>query len=654
MCGVVGFVGTRAPSRFGDRFLRALARLSRRGPDDAGYAFLPPNASALTAERAVIREDGWILNAAPGLDSASLAIGHTRFSIVELSRLGGQPMLSPDGQLALTFNGEIYNHAELRAQLEGLGHAFRSHSDTEVLLHAYMQWGEAAFVRLVGWWAIALYDGRRRAVLLARDRLGKAPLYLSHTRDGLAWASEIGALLTLTGETDPQPRWASIHDFVHHALRDAHGHTSFAEVTSLEAASYMWVGQEGESLPVRYWRLPQSRLTEKDISVAEAVGLVRSTLMQATELRLQADVPVALQLSGGLDSSVVLACAAVAGRPVQAVTVSFPEPEANEDRYAIAAAQAFPGQVHQEFVTPGEAISIEMLADYTVSMGEPFHSPNQVANRLIWRRLRELGYKAALYGAGGDEVFAGYYGQYYVPYLRDRLLKGDLAGFASNLWFLSERRRTAPDLIRRLAILAPGGPPLFNRLRRGIAPARAIYAGGHEGSEFDIPWRLESKLVALMGDMRMNYWLRTDNQNSMQAPLELRSPFLDHRVVEAAFTLPVSYLVRDGWMKWILRKAFEKDLPSSVIWRREKMGFPFPLQAWLTANAPMVARTLKQTAAPHVRTELVDAQLGYNIRRDPEVVWRTLSYSIWWSQRGRIAAQPGLPSSRAVKEYSLT
>jgi len=654
MCGIVGFVGVGPQSRFGDRLLPALGRISRRGPDDAGYAFLRPNASDLTVERAVVKDEGWTLGAAPGLDGASLAIGHTRFSIVELSRLGSQPMLSPDGQLALVFNGEVYNHAELRAELKGLGHAFRSHSDTEVLLHAYMQWGEAAFERLVGWWAIALYDGRRRRVLLARDRLGKAPLYLRQTGGTLAWASEIGALLTLTGEADPQPRWASIHDFVHFALRDAHGHTSFQGVTSLEAGSYMWVGPEGAERPVRYWRLPQARLREKDIGVEEAADLVRATLMQATELRLQADVPVALQLSGGLDSSIVLACAAVAGRPVQAVTVSFPEAEANEDRFAIAAAQAFPGQVHHEFVEPGEAISIDMLADYTTSMGEPFHSPNQVANRLIWRRLRELGYKVTLYGAGGDEVFAGYYGQYYVPYLRDRLLKGDLAGFASSFWSLSERERTAADLFRRLAILAPGGPPLFNRLRRGIHASRAIYGGGHEGSEFDVPWKLEPKLLAMMGDMRMNYWLRTDNQNSMQAPIELRSPFLDHRVVEAAFTLPTAYLVRDGWMKWILRKAFEKDLPGSVIWRREKMGFPFPLQAWLTANAPAVARTLKEVAAPHVRTELVDAQLDYNIRRDPEVVWRTLSYSIWWSQRGRIAARPDMPSNRVVREFSYT
>jgi asparagine synthase (glutamine-hydrolysing) len=648
MCGVLGFSAAGPDAGFGARVIPALERMAPRGPDDAGYAWLAPGAEHMAVERADLAGRSWRIGPVEGLRTAQAVLGHTRFSIVELSRLGAQPMASPDGRLVLVFNGEIYNHAELRARLAAHGHVFRSHSDTEVLLHAYMEWGERCFEHLTGWWAIALHDADRGAILLARDRIGKAPLYLRRAPQGLAWASEIAALFALAGDGDASPNWRAVDDFVLHGLRDACDETLFKGVETLPAGAYAWVRDGRMGPPVRYWRLPQRRLTEKEISVPEAARLVRESLMEATRLRLQADVPVALQLSGGLDSSVVLACAARAGRRVQAITVSFPEVEANEDAYAAAAAAAFPGLVDHEFITPGDDITLEGLDDYLLSMGEPFHSPNQIANRLIWARLRELGYKVVLYGAGGDEVFAGYYGQYYIPHLRERLLSGDLAGFAKNLWDLSERPRTLPDLAGRLAILAPGGASLFDALRRGVVPWRSLYGMIGAESRFDPPWRLAEKLAALMGDQRMNYWLRTDNQNAMQAPVELRSPFLDHRVVETAFVLPTTYLIRDGWMKWIVRKAFEDDLPAGVVWRREKMGFPFPIRRWLKDNAAGVAERLVSAGARGVRTDRVARRLDHNIARNPDRVWRLLAYSTWWSRKGEIAGAPEIKLEEAV------
>jgi len=637
MCGILGFSARGPATGLGGRVIPALGRMALRGPDDAGYAWLAEGAPAMSVERADLSGEGWALRPAPGLATATTVLGHTRFSIVELSRLGGQPMVSPNGRIALVFNGEVYNHAEVRARLTARGHVFHSHSDTEVLLHAYMAWGEQAFEHLVGWWALALYDADRGAVLLARDRIGKAPLYLRRGPEGLAWASEIAALLTLTAGPAASPNWRAVDDFVRHGLRDARDETLFDGVETLPAGSFAWVRDGELSEPVRYWRLPERRLTEKEISIPEAVRRVREGLMEATDLRMQADVSVGLQLSGGLDSSVILACAARAGRTVQAVTVSFPQAEANEDAYAAAAAGAFPGQVAHEFIEPAGDIALSGLDAFVVSMGEAFHSPNQAAGRLVWERLRELGHKVVLYGAGGDEVFAGYYGQYYIPHLRERLLNRDARGFATDLLSLSERPRTLPDIAGRLAILTPGGSAAFDRLRRGVAADRALYAPHGAASAFHPPWRLEPKLQALMGDQRMNYWLRTDNQNAMQVPVELRSPFLDHRVVETAFSLPTTYLIRDGWMKWIVRKAFEDDLPASVVWRREKMGFPFPLRRWLADNARGVAERLVAEGAPGVRTERVAAHLDHNIARNPDTVWRLLAYSAWWSRQDEIA-----------------
>lgn len=631
MCAILGFSCTQPRIIPPQRVLSALNGLRVRGPDDAGYASGVNDRQPLSVRQAELRGGDWGLEAAPELEKASLFLGHTRFSIVELSRLGAQPMMSEDGAVCVTFNGEIYNHGALRDELTALGHRFRSRSDTEVLLHAYLEWDEDCFRRFAGWWSVAIHDSRRGGVLFCRDRIGKAPLYTFTSSAGVFWSSEIPALLELLGEDRPRPNWNAVHDFVRNAERDVFGQTVYAGITTWPAGTYRWVSNGIAGPATTYWSLPTQRATEAEISVTEAARLVKQALMEATDLRMQADVPVALQLSGGLDSSVILACAAEAGKPIHAITASFGQEDSNEDAFASAAAGAFGNLVDHEVVEMDQGVSLNDLSAFAASMGEPFHSPNQVVSRLIWQRLKERGYKVVLYGAAGDEVFAGYYGQYFVPFLRERLLRGDLAGFADNWWNLTERKRSPVDLIGRLAILLPGGTALFDQLRRKIPEDRAIYTATSSSERVARPWHLERKLAALMGDFRMNYWLRVDNQNSMQVPIELRSPFLDHRVVEAAFSLPTTYLIRDGWMKWIVRKAFETQLPESVVWRRNKMGFPFPLGHWLHQNKTQVQSIFASTTAPYINIDAVRDHFETNVNRDPEQTWRALSYVLWWA-----------------------
>lgn len=631
MCAIIGFSLTQPGIVPPQRAISALNRLKVRGPDDAGYACGVSDTKPLSLRQAETRLDGWGLEASPALTSASLFLGHTRYSIVELSRLGAQPMLSEDGAVCVTFNGEIYNHSYLRNELKAFGHRFRSGSDTEVLLHAYLEWGAECFKRFVGWWSVAIHDSRRGGVLLCRDRIGKAPLYTYNSSGGVFWSSEIAALFELLGEDSPRPNWDAVHDFVRHGERDVFGQTTYSSVTTLQAGTYRWVSNGVVGSATTFWSLPTQRAAEGEISVPEAARLVKQALMEATELRMQADVPVALQLSGGLDSSVILACAAEAGKPIHAITASFGQAEFNEDAFARAAAGAFGHLVDHELIKMDQEVSLEEMSAFTNSMGEPFHSPNQMVSRIVWQLLRERGYKAVLYGAGGDEVFAGYYGQYIVPFLRERLLRRDLAGFFDSWWNLSERKRNPADLLGRLAILLPGGTLLFDQLRRSVRQGHAIYTGTSSSKTHARPWRLEPKLAALMCDFRMNYWLRVDNQNSMQVPIELRSPFLDHRVIEAAFSLPTTYLIRDGWMKWIIRKAFETDLPESVIWRRAKMGFPFPLSHWLQQNKTQVQSIFLSSSAPNINIDAVRGHFDYNVSRDPEQTWRALSYAIWWA-----------------------
>ena len=267
-------------------------------------------------------------------------------------------------------------------------------------------------------------------------------------------------------------------------------------------------------------------------------------------------------------------------------------------------------------------------------MGEPVHSPNQMSNRAIWTALRELGYKAVLYGAAGDEVFAGYSNRYFVPYVQSAIMRGDFASATSTIVGLSERSLSPVDLLKRLMIVLPGAKRAFDWTTKSVGSDDALYEPPPAQSRYYMPWQFDDRMKALMSDMQLNYWLRIDNQNSMAVPVELRAPFLDHNVVETAFSLPASYLVRDGWMKWIVRKAFERSLPEEVVWRRQKMGFPFPLNHWLTENREWALGVLRQSRAPHIRLENLLRRYDATVSRAPNQAWRVLSYATWWQTLG--------------------
>jgi asparagine synthase (glutamine-hydrolysing) len=254
-----------------------------------------------------------------------------------------------------------------------------------------------------------------------------------------------------------------------------------------------------------------------------------------------------------------------------------------------------------------------------------------MSNRAIWLVLRDLGYRAVLYGAAGDEVFAGYANRYFVPYVQSAILQGDFTNATSMIFGLSERSLSAVDLHKRLMIVLPGAQRAFHWTTTSVSSQESLYQSTPGRSRYRMPWGFDDRMKALMGDMQLNYWLRIDNQNSMAVPVELRAPFLDHKVVETAFSLPASYLVRDGWMKWILRRAFEKTLPREVVWRRRKMGFPFPLNHWLEENREWALSVLVQSGAPNLQVNNIAHRYDTTVRRAPSQAWRVLSYAIWWN-----------------------
>jgi asparagine synthase (glutamine-hydrolysing) len=604
VCGVAGYYSPSQPV-MGLATLVAMTRaIAHRGPDDEGVLAIDSRARRTSDDCD-----------APFVHDVGL--GHCRFSIVDPSPAGHQPFRSRDGALALVFNGEIYNHVALREELVKRGHVFRSASDTEVLLVAYAEWGLECFARLHGFWAFALYDLRRRRLVLSRDRIGKSPLYTAVVGGTLYFASEIKALKLACGADAFPVREQAIHDFVHHGWRDV-GHGTFYEgITTLDNASYAVLeGSDPVPRPQRFWSLPERRLSERELCFEEARAELRRRLDRAVALRERADVPVAMELSGGMDSSSLVALRATRGDRFAVYSVVFDAPEADESRFANAVAGHFPGRIEHHRVRP-ELLEFWPQADaFCALMDEPFHSPNVLTNHRLRSRIRADGYRVVVVGSGGDELLAGYPDLYLASFVRDCLRRGRLAAAARELL----RADHPAGLLR--AVLAGAAGPEPGPLARELVPL----ASRREDAP---PARFDARLAGDWGSWRMNQWLRVGNLLQYAIPIESRSPFMDHRVAEWAFALPATYLIRGGWTKYALRRAVEDLLPAEVVWRRHKMGYPFPLASWLRRSKAVVLRNAAGEAPAGLRADLLPGAFDALLARDPGWLWRFVCVLLW-------------------------
>jgi len=645
MCGIAGYQLTRTQQSGAACLRQSLEIMAHRGPDDEGIALIDPDRNIY---RDLITENSACSGRARCSEAElqhRIAFGHRRFSIVDVSPGGHQPFWCSDAKVCVAFNGEIYNYVELRDELKEKGFTFRTVSDTEVLAIAYRVWGVKCFERFNGFWALSLYDRNRRQALLARDRIGKAPLYVTHNRHGLYWASEIKGLLALIGSCGSCPRVheQAVVDFVRWQRRDLFHETFYEGISSFPNAAYAWLEPDGTYRPVTYWDIPRRRLAAGEISIPEAKRKLKGLLGDAVRLRLRADVPVSVQLSGGMDSSTLLAIAANMAPRVHAYTVAYPGSAVNEESFARQVANHYSNVEYSVIQPPAEDI-LDHADSYVQLMGEPFHSPNQFTSQRIWRTMTSDGFRATLYGAGGDEVFAGYATDYFQPYLRYLLSRGRGSDFLKEFILFSQHRpgrlgfdylRRANQLFLREAVrLVPWAPRVYHKLLNDRIPKECdpfISPGSveaHVGPSEDI----QDLMIDYMTDWLMNYWLRIDNQNSMGVPIELRSPFLDYRVVELGFSLPLEFLIRDGWMKWILRSAMEDQLPHGVVWRKQKVGFPFPLKEWLGRVKGRLLSMIQPLDSPYLNMQKFVA--GYETIRqhDPSYLWCLVSLAMWWKR----------------------
>lgn len=589
MCGLAG-VFTR-PCHTHDALLeivgRMTASIAHRGPDDFG---------------------AW------SDSQAGVALGFRRLAIIDLSSNGHQPMRSSTERFTIVFNGEIYNHDAIRSELRALGHRFRGHSDTEVILAAFEQWGIAdSLRRFVGMFAMAVWDARERALSVARDRMGKKPLFIGQDAGLVTFASELKALRTV-----PLFRPAIDRDSLAAYLRYLYvpgPRSILTSVKKLGPGHLLTIRNPSAPLPAStaFWSLEDvAAAGEEDGfrgSDEDAVDAFEGLLRDAVATRMCADVPLGAFLSGGIDSSTVVSLMqSQSPRPIRTFSVAFDVPEHNEAHYAAAVAQHL-GTDHTE-VTLGGRDALDVVPKLATIYDEPFADASQIPTYLVCREARRE-VTVALSGDGGDEVFGGY-NRYIsgevlisrlarVPRPARRLIGAAIGSIGTDGW---DRvyGSLKPLMPRRLRYRLPGQKlHRLGRLMRqdseaamyrslvsqwmdaeGLVPGASQIADATTSAmRAARPQRLLSRMMlADQSSYLVEDQMTKVDRASMAVSLEVRVPILDHRVVEFAWRLPESLKVRNATGKWILRQVLYRYVPRHLV-DREKMGFSVPIGNWL-------------------------------------------------------------------------
>lgn len=638
MCGISGYFLRDHLSKTSERILKMTRILKHRGPDDEGLVLIQPETNQFVNLITDHSVNGVNIPHQSSLNvdfPHQIAFGHRRFSIVDVSPAGHQPFWSRNQQVCVSFNGEIYNYLELRQELEAKGHQFFTHCDTEVLAEAYLEWGVDCFERFNGFWALSLYDTKKQKILLSRDRIGKVPLYVAQTSEGVFWSSEIKGILAIFKTTDFTINEQSIYYYITQGWSDLFHQTFYNEIVNFPNASYAWLNPDGSYEPQRFWQLPNKRLKDSDINFDETLNQFKTLLTSAIQLRMRADVPVGFQLSGGMDSSSLVALSAQSGYTLKSFTVAFPDSSVDEEPFARKVAEQYSNLVDYIVIKPPKDEFFEQANDFVWLLEEPFHSPNVLTNQGILKIMAQQGIKVSISGAAGDEVLAGYASDYHSRYLRWLLQQGKLSTFGREFALFSENNAEI-SLKKYLVTLYRLLPFNLRVIRQSSKVISSQIDPFLKPSSIDILFgpsdEIEQRLKDIMGDWRMNYWMRAGNKSSLGVPMEVRAPFLDYRIIDFAFTLPLNYLIRDGWMKWILRQSVKDILPNEVVWRKVKMGFPFPYTEWLNIVEERFFNSIGYLDCPYLNLSQLKSSYQVLTHQNPLYLWRLMSLALWWKR----------------------
>jgi asparagine synthase (glutamine-hydrolysing) len=602
VCGIFGLV-TKTEPVDADQVSRLTDLVAHRGPDGRG-----------------VRVNG------------NVGLGHRRLAIIDLSKDGAQPMRHARYPIWVTYNGEIYNYVELRAELEALGHVFCTASDTEVLLAAYVCWGEKCLERFNGMWSFAIHDERDNTLFCARDRFGVKPFYYIDTSTEFAFGSEIRQLLPLVERRVAEDDLIS--DFLVCGLTDHTNRTFFKGVAKLPPGHRMRVDvSTGQVEVMRYYSLrPQPGIDDED-----AAHLVRDLLNDATRLRLRSDVRVGTCLSGGLDSSSVATMAATlhaqsSNEAFYAITAVSQQASNNEEEWAAEVVRKSElNWLRTEPTYEDFASTAETLVDV---QEEPFAGPSIMMQYEVMRMARSNGVIVLLDGQGGDETLLGYH-RYYAAWLLDHLRLGGLREFLSAFRAALKAGISSRRLMMYLVGASSAGLRAafyrwrYSFLRNPELPEALRRFARHTR---DAP----AMQVLEITETNLPMLLRFEDKNSMRFGIETRLPFLDFRFVEFALGLSTVVKLNHGWTKWPLRVAMQDVLPSTICWRKDKIGFAAPDQLWLNRHSPVMYAKVVNSALLARYVDMKTLSRRFN-RLDLGMRWRLYCVALW-SERFQVEA----------------
>lgn len=633
MCGIAGFV-TRSSNHATARIPAVLRSLEHRGPDDQGWLLFSRGKVRLGRE--------WPQDE----QACEVALLHRRLSILDLSAAGWQPM-GKDGRYYVVYNGEIYNYLELRKELEHCGCQFHSQSDTEVLLAAYKQWGVLALSRFVGMFAFALLDTQQRTLLLARDFFGIKPLYYCPSSDCLAFASELNTLFKLVDvkrHVDPH----NLLLYLRHGLSDQGSATLLEGFRQLPAAHCLEVSIDDPTMgdPVCYWR-PELQAA-KGTSFEEAAEQLRSIFLDSIRLHLRSDVPIGTALSGGIDSSSIVACMRKVAPELEIHAISYiaEDSRLSEERWIDIAGSAAGAQVHKVWARPSEFVNdLDALLE---AQQEPFGSTSVYAQYRVFQLAHERGIKVMLDGQGADELLGGY--RYYVSARFASLIRQQQFGEAFQLLRGASRSPNtdalwlllcSADYLLPYSLQAPLRTLVAKELTPKWVKASWFRKRGVDSKHINYcasPEVLRQTLLRTLFVTSLPHLLRYEDRNSMAFSIESRVPFLTPQLAEFMLSIPEEHIInRNGTTKAVFREAMRGIVPNSILDRRDKIGFATPEKEWLKAIDSWVQSTLASEAASSLPfldlgsmrcqwREIVSGRQAFDSR-----VWRWLNV-IRWSQ----------------------
>jgi len=598
MCGIAGIVRFDGNPVNPDSLARMVAAAAHRGPDDAGQ---------------------WI--------EGNVGLGHRRLSIVDLTSAGHQPMEYLD-RYVLTYNGEIYNYLELRAELAAVGYQFRSRTDSEVLLAAYDHWGESCVERFNGMWGFALLDRRRRIMFCSRDRFGVKPFHYVRAGQEFAFSSEIRQLLTLLPRRVANSR--IVADYLWLGLNAHDEETFFAGVLQLRGGHNLAVDLTTGQIRVNRYYTLRPRTEPERMTPASYVDLLRTEFERSIGLRLRSDVRVGTCLSGGLDSSSIATVAAhlyrnQTGLPFFAITGQSTEPAQDETHYAQMVAED--AGLDWRVVRPDESDFKAALDDVIQTQEEPFRGPSVFMQYFVMQAARAAECPVLLDGQGSDEMFGGYE-NYRGDYLASLLMKGRVFAAARAVANMRGFKIHRMESLFHTAY-AMGGPRarrVMGRFRRQGRSSILRTDPQHHEIYRQLPFT--DFLMREITVRSLPRLLRYEDRNSMRFSIETRLPFLDFNVVETALGAPEGLRMKSGFQKYPLRQAIHSRLRPEIAWRTNKLGFEAPAATWIASIRTRMEAEI--VASPLLAAHGADTTAGLDVG----TLWRRFNLARWASVFG--------------------